>query len=318
MIHRRPLLLAAPALLGGCAAPAPGGADPAPANPAPVTITTPGGLRVHAIQTGWVQVKRRHRRLAGPAALRLPAILLDREWTPWLPILCYAIEHPEGLILVDTGETARTADPAYFDCSAGDAFFYTRNLRFALSPQDEVGPQLRRLGLAPEAVHQVVMTHLHSDHTGGTPHLVRSRFLLNATDAAGHRGTLACRFPDGLRREAVALDGPPLGGFPASHGLTRDGAVQILPTPGHSPGHQSVLLQESGMSWLFAGDAAFDAGQVQRAEVAGIAEDVEAARLTLARLRRHLAESPTILLPAHDPGARARLRDGTASGADGV
>jgi glyoxylase-like metal-dependent hydrolase (beta-lactamase superfamily II) len=310
------MLLAAPVLLAGCAAPAPLPAPPPPASPAPVTITTAGGIKVHAIQTGWVQVKRRHRTLSGPAALRLPGILLDQAWTPWLPILCYAIEHPEGLILVDTGETARTADPAYFGCSAGDAFFYTRNLRFALGPEDEVGPQLRRLGLTPERVRWVVMTHLHADHTGGMPHLPRSRFILNRMDAAGHRGTLACRFPEGLEREAVALDGPPLGAFSASRALTRDGAVQIVPTPGHSPGHQSVLLRERDRSWLFAGDATFDAGQVERMEVAGIVEDVGAARDSLTRLRRQLALAPTVLLPAHDPEARRRLRDGTVTGLD--
>lgn len=306
-MYRRPLLLAAPALLAACATPLPETPDPAPANPAPVSFTTAGGLRIHAIQTGWVQVKTRHRTLTGPAMLRLPGILLDRHWTHWLPILCYAVEHPEGLLLVDTGETARTSDPAYFDCSRGDAFFYTRNLRFALRPEDEVGPQLRSLGLAPETVRWVVMTHLHSDHTGGMPHLTRSRFLLNQADALGHRGTLSCRFPDGLQREAVALDGPALGAFPASHALTRDGAIHLLPTPGHSPGHQSVLLREGGRGWLFAGDAVFDAEQLARGEVAGIVEDVAAAETSLARIRRQLSLAETVLLPAHDPGAAARL-----------
>ena len=306
-MRRRPLLLAAPALATACAAPPPEAAAPPPATPAPVTVTTPGGLRLHAIQTGWVQVKTRHRTLAGPALLRLPGILLDARWTPWLPILCYVVEHPEGILLVDTGETARTADPAYFACAPGDAFFYTRNLRFALRPEDEVGPQLRRLGIAPEAVGRVVMTHLHSDHTGGMPHLAQSRFLVSQADAAGHRGALSCRFPPELRREVVALDGPPLGAFPASHALTRDGALQILPTPGHSPGHQSVLLREGDWNWLFAGDAVFDAEQLARGEVAGIVEDVGAATDSLARLRRQLGLAPTVLLPAHDPGAAARL-----------
>lgn len=313
-MRRRLLLLAAPALLAGCAAPIPFAADPVPANPAPLTVTTPGGLRVHAIQTGWVQVKTRHRTLSGPAPLRLPGIILDSQWTPWMPILCYAIEHPEGVIVLDTGETARTADKAYFACSRGDAFFYTRNLRFAVRPEDEVGPQLRQIGLAPENVRWVVMTHLHSDHTGGMPHLARSRFLLNRVDAGGHLGTLTCRIPEGLQREAVALEGPPLGAFPNSHAVTRDGAVLLLPTPGHSPGHQCVLLREGDRNWLFAGDAVFDAGQAEREEVAGIVADVGAARDSLIRLRRQLATTPTILLPAHDPAARERLRAGITSG----
>jgi glyoxylase-like metal-dependent hydrolase (beta-lactamase superfamily II) len=309
VVRRRPLLLAAPSLLGGCAAPLAPAPD-APATPPPLSVTTPGGLRLHAIQTGWVRVKARHRALSGPAALRLPGILLDTTWTPWLPIFCYAIEHPDGVILVDTGETARAMDPGHFACSPGDAFFYTRNLRFAVRPEDEVGPQLRRIGIEPETVRCVVMTHLHSDHAGGLPHLARSPVIVSAIDAQGHRGTLACRFPAGLRWQAVAHDGPPLGPFPGSHALTRDGSVCLLPTPGHSPGHQSVLLRDGGLHWLFAGDAVFDLGQVERDEIAGIAEDAAAARLTVARIRDLLARAPTLLLPAHDPAARDRLGSG--------
>lgn len=308
-MQRRALLLACPTLMTACATVEQTAPEaPAPPTPAPVTIVTPGGLRLHAIQTGWVQVKARHRSLAGPAALRLPGILLDGSWTPWLPIFCYAIEHPEGVVLVDTGETARSADPAHFACSTGDAFFYTRNLRFAVQPADEVGPQLARLGLDPEAVRWVVMTHLHSDHTGGMPHLARSRFLMSQADAAGHRGTLSCRMPPDLQRTVLRHDGPAIDAFSGSHAVTRDGTVHVVPTPGHSPGHQSVLLQDGEQRWLFAGDAVFDLGQVERDEVAGIVEDVAAARATVARVRRQLAMVPTVLLPTHDPDARERLR----------
>lgn len=313
-MNRRTILLAAPSLLGACAAPdltVPGEAPPP--TPAPLTVTTPGGLRLHALQTGWVRVKASHRTLSGPSSLRLPGILLDAAWTPWLPIFCYAIEHPEGVILVDTGETSRAMDPDYFACSRGDVFFYTRNLRFAVRAEDEIGPQLRRVGIEPEVVRWVVMTHLHSDHTGGMPSLTRSRFLLSQGDAQGHLGTLTCRIPDGLLRETVSHDGPPVGAFTGSHAVTRDGAVLLIPTPGHSPAHQSVLVRDGDLQWLFAGDAVFDLGQAEREEVAGIVADVAAARDTVARIRRQLTMSPTLLLAAHDPDARDRLRRGPAS-----
>lgn len=309
-MHRRTALLAAPALILGCAHPGVTEATPPPPTPRALTVTTPGGLRLHAIQTGWVQVKTRHRRLSTPAPLRLPSILLDRAWTPWLPILCYAIEHPEGVLLVDTGETARAMDPAHFACSRGDAFFYNNNLRFAVRPEEEVGAQLRGLGIEPERVRWVAMTHLHSDHTGGMPALRRSRFLLSREDANGHLGTLTCRIPEGLDREAIRHDGPAIGAFAASHAVTRDGALLLVPTPGHSPAHQSVLLRDGDRHWLFAGDAAFDLAQVEQEEVAGIVADVPAATDTLRRLRRQLTMAPTLILPAHDAGAMERLRRG--------
>lgn len=282
--------------------------EPPPACPPPVSVITPGGLRLHAIQTGWVRVKQRHRRLGFPAALRLPAIILDSRWTGWLPILAYAIEHPEGLIIVDTGETARVAEPGWFDCSPGDAFFYTRNLRFAVADGDEIGPQLRRIGLDPAAARWVAMTHLHSDHTGGMAYFPHSEFLVSRADATGHLGTLRCRIPEGLRRTAIEHVGPAVGAFSASHAITRAGDVRLVPTPGHSPAHQSVLVSEGELHWLFAGDAAFDLRQVLDDEVAGIVANVSAARLTLATLRRQLERAATVLLPAHDAGSAERLR----------
>ncbi len=67
-------------------------------------------IEIHAILTGFVRIKeaQRTRRLGG-----LPGVILTREWTDWLPILAWLIDHPEGPIVVDTGETARVADEGY-------------------------------------------------------------------------------------------------------------------------------------------------------------------------------------------------------------
>jgi N-acyl homoserine lactone hydrolase len=70
-------------------------------------------MRIHVIQTGTVAIKQvqRHGRRKGNPVLN---ILLDPNWTEPLPIYAFVIEHPEGLIVVDTGETARVAEPGYF------------------------------------------------------------------------------------------------------------------------------------------------------------------------------------------------------------
>ena len=67
-------------------------------------------IAVHAKQTGQVQIKSRQ---TAPRHERREArvldMLVDRKWTPRLPMSCYAIEHPEGVIVVDTGQDSRTA-----------------------------------------------------------------------------------------------------------------------------------------------------------------------------------------------------------------
>ena len=313
-IRRRAMLaglVAVPAsILGVGALSNPPLTETAPLVPPPQSIPLAGGMRVIAVQTGWVAVKRAHRQFDGPAALRLPAILADPVWTEWMPIMAWVIDHPEGMIAVDTGESSQMADPDYAACDAGTGWFYARNLRVAVRPQDEIGPQLTAFGIAPERVQRVVMTHLHSDHLGGMRWFSGAEFLLSAQDANGHQGALMCRVPPALSLTLITPVAAAMGAFRDSFALTRDGAIAIVPTPGHTPGHQSVLVQAEGRAWLFGGDAAFSLDQVAQDHLAGIVESPQAARQTLQTLRAQLAAMPTIAVFAHDAGAVARLLAG--------
>ena len=71
-------------------------------------------MKIRAIQTGTVAVKTRQREGMGRGKRRLMNTFLDRQWTDPLPILAWAVEHPEGVIVIDTGETARTSEAGYF------------------------------------------------------------------------------------------------------------------------------------------------------------------------------------------------------------
>jgi hypothetical protein len=71
-------------------------------------------VKIHALQTGTVRVKPSQRVGRGRGSIRQLNILLDRSWTELLPIYAWAIETVDGVIIVDTGETARTREPGYF------------------------------------------------------------------------------------------------------------------------------------------------------------------------------------------------------------
>jgi hypothetical protein len=66
-----------------------------------VTSARFGELRVHAVRSGFVACKEAHRTLAVPDVLRLPAIVMGRRWTEWMPVYLFAVVHPEGVWLVD-------------------------------------------------------------------------------------------------------------------------------------------------------------------------------------------------------------------------
>jgi len=100
-------------------------------------------MKIHAIQTGTVAVTTAWREGVGHGKRRLLNTIRDREWTEPLPIYAFAIEHSEGVIVVDTGETARASQPGCF------ARWHpgVRAFREWVQPEQEIGPQLERLGM---------------------------------------------------------------------------------------------------------------------------------------------------------------------------
>ncbi|MEM8529951.1 MAG: N-acyl homoserine lactonase family protein [Chloroflexota bacterium] len=278
----------------------------------PLTVTTPGGIRIHHIQTGYVAVKSVHRSYVGRDGTGIPAVIADRRWTPWMPISAWVIEHPEGVLVIDTGETSQVIhDPDYFNCDRGTDFFYNSFLRFALQPEDEIVPQMQQLGIKPADVRWVVQTHLHSDHMGGLPGFKDSEIIVSDPDYPASTGTLPCRYPAWLSPTFSRFDDGSLPGFERVMQLTRAADVFIVPTPGHSPGHQSVMLVEDDMTYFFAGDASFDEAQMLAGGTAGIASQPAQMRQSLSAIRTYAQSTPTVYLPSHDPALRDRLQNRT-------
>lgn len=276
----------------------------------PLTVTTSGGMHIHHIQTGYVAVKRAHRSYEGRDGTGIAAIITDRGWTQWMPISAWVIEHPEGVIVIDTGETSRViSDIDYFNCDPGTNFVYTSFLRFALQPDDEILPQMQQLGIKSAEVRWVVQTHLHSDHMGGLPGFKDSEIIVSELDYSASTGPLPCRYPEWLSPTFSRFDDGSFPGFEHVMQLTRAADVFIVPTPGHSPGHQSVMLVEEDVTYFFAGDASFDECQMLSGGTAGIASQPAVMRQSLSAIRTYAQSTPTIYLPSHDHESRDRLQN---------
>lgn len=274
-------------------------------------MSAAGGVRVHAIETGKVLVRERQRRGEGAGATRALRTMLDRRWTEPLPILAFLVEHPEGLILVDTGETARAAEPGYFPRWHP---YFRLGVRVQVTPEQEIGPQLKARGFEPREVGRVVLTHLHTDHAGGLHHLPESEILVSGTElelASGTmgklRGYLPHRWPPWLAPSRVELEPEPFGPFARSRALTEAGDVVLLPTPGHTPGHLSVAVRVEGSLVVLAGDASYAQELMVEGVPDGVTSDVATATRTLELLRELAAAQPTVYLPSHDADAARRL-----------
>ena len=268
-------------------------------------------LRIHIIQTGTVAIKSRQLQGEGHGGSRLLNTLRDKNWVP-VPIYAWVIEHPEGIIVVDTGETARTALKGYFP--RWHPFLRQTANKFLVGPEDEIGQQLQNLGIAPADVRWVVLTHLHTDHAGGLHHFPRAEILVSRKEYAAARGLrgmiqgyLPHRWPRWFNPRLVDFTSEAVGPFPASFALTKANDVILLPTEGHTSGHLSVLVREGERSIFLAGDTSYTEQLMLEQAVDGVSPDEKIAAQTLKRILAYTQANPTVYLPSHDSEAKERL-----------
>jgi glyoxylase-like metal-dependent hydrolase (beta-lactamase superfamily II) len=261
-------------------------------------------MRIHALTTGTVQVKRKFLFAAGGIRRQLNLFLPD-EWSDPLPIHAWVVEHDGQRILVDTGEVATVNNVPF--------------ARFDVSPEHELPHALRGVGVDIADLDRVVLTHMHGDHMDGAVH-VRGPVLVHDEELAFQR-TAGARFFQRVLRQPIpkadfqplALDAGPFGAFERSKPLTDDARVVAVATPGHTPGHMSVIaVDDDGRHIFLAGDTTDTLQQLRERRHDAIGPKPAVNVATIDRILAHAREHETVYLPAHDLESAARLAAGTA------
>lgn len=154
----------------------------------------------------------------------------------------WVVRHPDATLLVDTG-IGEHLPP--------------EDLRTMLFLRTPITDALANVGLAPEDVDLVINCHLHADHAGGNVHFRGTPILVQPAELA------AAREPDYTVHEDIDLDG---GRYDEREGEYEPlPGIRVIPTPGHSPGHQSVSVETDGGRLILAGQAFRDASGFARA-----------------------------------------------------
>lgn len=270
-----------------------------------------GDCRIYPLHCGDLRVSQTHAEALPEwgRTQRLIRTAFDFRWTDPTPVWAWLIEHPEGDWLVDAGQAFPFPSPAMRQKDRTGTALNRWLVR--QSGPDGHAPStaeaLRLLNRNPEAPIRVLLTHLHIDHVDGLQELPRADVALHGLCLRRSFGAATRHLGPAFRPRALEAGTSPFKAFPQAIPISARGDLWMIPTPGHTPGHASVLLRTAEADLFFAGDLTFTQDQLLRGRWPGIAYDRQANAGSMRRVRRHARLFPTVYLPAHDPNSAQRL-----------
>lgn len=222
------------------------------------------------------------------------------------------VKHPRGDLLIDTGFGREI-----------HAHFQRMPLLFrAMTRYDKArsaAEQLDAAGYDRKKLRAVLLTHAHWDHISGLPDLRGTPVWVTAEERryiedGGLITALVRSFPS-VQYEELTFTGGPYLGFPKSHDVYGDGAIVLVPAPGHTPGSVIVFITlPSGTRYALVGDLAWQReGITERQEKpwpirALVDRDAGGVRANLLRMAAVTARFPQlVLVPAHDARGFAEM-----------
>ena len=204
-----------------------------------------------------------------------------------LPVWQAYIDHPKAKIIVDTGVNPETDMLPGFDRIVNQ------------NPDQHIEKQLARVGVAPDEIDIVINTHLHYDHTAYNRLFKKATIIVQKEEM--RHAFVPEKFEWEFFQPRSHFDVPDLnyelieGDYEVVEG------VHILATPGHSPGHQSVLVEtkEPGPI-IIAGDAVYFKESLEQFVIAYIVYDPTQCLASLKGIARIAQERGALVFPSHD------------------
>ncbi len=164
-----------------------------------------------------------------------------------------------------------------------------------------IASQLKEIGVSPEDVDLIMFSHAHYDHVGNCQLFKNAKWIVQRAEqeamfgsAPEKYGYLAELYTTMRNHEIKIVEG--------DHDLFGDGAVRLIYTPGHTPGHNSLLvrLPETGPV-LLSGDVAHNRCNLKHHRVPSINDDQDASLASMKRVEEILQSEGAIIWINHDP-----------------
>jgi len=224
------------------------------------------------------------------------------------------VEHPTaGTFMIDTGLHRCCAQPDGTNLGVMSRFSEVK-----MNPGQSAAERLEARGIKAESIRLVVMTHLHNDHTSACSEFPNATFICDQSEWAAAnakrsdwKGYVRTHFDIAVDWRTVDYRSDSVesfAGFARTIDLFGDGSVRLISTPGHSRGHQSVLLRLAHGELLVVGDAAPTEAILDGDSLPLIAEDDHLSARSVREIRAYRRLTPkAVIVPGHDSEAWNQL-----------
>lgn len=268
-------------------------------------------MKIHVLHTGEVRVSP-YLPFGGDNCnlLKASGMTTPKEDWIWLPVSVYLIEHPKGLILVDTGWHRDMSPEGVYDKAAqikslGSRVLYNVN-QGQIPLGQAVDEQLATMGIKPADLDYVLLTHLDCDHANGLRAVKDAKHIIVAQEE------LDCARKNGFIRykkkwwkdcelETITWNGTE-GPVQKSFDLFDDGSIKMINIPGHCDGLCAVkITREDGKYVLLFSDGGYATKSWKEMITSGVSLDKDMQRKSLQWIRDQSMDANCIeSLATHD------------------
>ena len=268
-------------------------------------------MKIYVLHTGEVRVSP-YLPFGGDNCnlLKASGMTTPKEDWIWLPVSVYLIEHPKGLILVDTGWHRDMSPEGVYDKAAqikslGSRILYNVN-QGQIPLGEAVDEQLETMGIKPADLDYVLLTHLDCDHANGLRAVKDAKHIIVAQEelnCARKNGFIRYKkkWWEGIDLQTIEWNGTE-GPAQKSFDLFGDGSVKMINIPGHCDGLCAVkITREDGKYVLLFSDGGYATKSWKEMITSGVSLDKEMQRKSLQWIREQSMDANCIeSLATHD------------------
>lgn len=254
-----------------------------------------GKIKLYVMTCGWI-------------TLPYGFFLAGEKGNLAIPVPCYLIEHPKGTVLFDTGlePSLQSDDPDVIKNALG-VFADITTVNFV--PGEDISSRLESFGIDPKKINFIVNSHLHFDHCGGNSCIPNARLIIQKREweAAKNEENIEKQIYTprhfDLGHDRIEIEG--------EYDLFGDQSVMLIPSYGHTDGHQSLKINLDGKEVVITADACYLKTSLEKMTLpdAMVVNDSEA-MLKNFELFKNLKKKGAFIIYGHDPEQSKLLTSG--------